>query len=150
MTWVRGELASGGQVYVVAPRIGAPASPAEYAAPAEPAAAGAPAPLPDAPDAETLFAALRTEVFPEFACGLIHGAMNELDKHAVMEQFRRGALSILVATTVVEVGVDVANATGIVVFGAERFGLATLHQLSAAASAAGRGRGMRTWCTANP
>ena len=126
---VRGELASGGQVYVVAPRIGAPASPAQYAAPPEPAAAGPPAPLPDAPDAETLFAALRAEVFPEFACGLIHGAMNELDKHAVMEEFRRGALSILVATTVVEVGVDVANATGIVVFGAERFGLATLHQL---------------------
>ena len=126
---VRGELASGGQVYVVAPRIGAPAAPAEHAAPAEPAAAGPPAPLPDVPDAETLFGALRAEVFPEFACGLIHGAMNELDKHAVMEEFRRGALSILVATTVVEVGVDVANATGIVVFGAERFGLATLHQL---------------------
>ena len=55
--------------------------------------------------------------------------MNELDKHAAMAAFRCGALSILVATTVVEVGVDVANATGIVVFGAERFGLATLHQL---------------------
>ena len=115
---VRAELASGGQVYVVAPRIGAPAAPAERAPRAEPAAG-----------AESLFAALRDEVFPEFACGLIHGAMNELDKHAVMEQFRRGALSILVATTVVEVGVDVEGATGIVVFGAERFGLATLHQL---------------------
>ena len=111
---VRAELARGGQVYVVAPRIGAPVPPA---------------PLPDARDAESLFAALRDEVFPEFTSGLIHGAMSELDKHAVMEEFRRGTLSILVATTVVEVGVDVANATGIVVFGAERFGLATLHQL---------------------
>lgn len=125
---IRAVLASGGQVYVVAPRIGAPAPPAGRAPRAEPAAVGASAPLPEA-DAESLFAALRDEVFPEFASGLIHGAMKEFDKHAVMEEFRRGALSILVATTVVEVGVDVANAIGIVVFGAERFGLATLHQL---------------------
>ena len=123
---VRAELAAGGQVYVVAPRIGPPAPPAAPAPAADPAAGGAPA---APPDAESLFAALRAEVYPEFSCGLIHGAMSELDKHAVMEAFRRGALSILVATTVVEVGVDVANATGIVVFGAERFGLATLHQL---------------------
>ena len=122
---VRGELASGGQVYVVAPRIGAPVPPE----PCAPDAGGRSAPLPDAGAAESLFATLRDEVFPEFASGLIHGAMNELDKHAVMEEFRRGALSILVATTVVEVGVDVEGATGIVVFGAEGFGLATLHQL---------------------
>ena len=126
---VRGELASGGQVYVVAPRIGAPVLPARHAPRAEPAAGGRSAPLADAGAAESLFAAVRDEVFPEFASGLIHGAMNELDKYAVMEQFRRGALAILVATTVVEVGVDVEGATGIVVFGAERFGLATLHQL---------------------
>ena len=125
---VRAELAAGGQVYVVAPRIGAPAPPPAGAHGAQSVAGGAPAPLPD-PDAESLFAALHDEVYPEYPCGLIHGAMNELDKHAAMEAFRRGALSILVATTVVEVGVDVANATGIVVFGAERFGLATLHQL---------------------
>ena len=114
---VRAELAAGGQVYVVAPRI---------AADAQPAAA---APMPEAVAAEPLFAALRDKVFPDHACGLIHGAMSELDKHAVMEGFRAGALSILVATTVVEVGVDVVDATCVVVFGAERFGLATLHQL---------------------
>ena len=123
---VRAELAAGGQVYVVAPRIGAAEPPSEPASGAGSAAGGAPAP---APDAESLFAALRDEVYPEFASGLIHGAMDEPAKHAVMEAFRRGTLSILVATTVVELGVDVANATGIVVFGAERFGLATLHQL---------------------
>ena len=124
---VRAELAAGGQVYVVAPRIGAP-EPA--AGPASGSEAGSPpAPVPAVPDAESLFAALRDEVYPEFASGRIHGAMDESEKHAVMEAFRRGALSILVATTVVEVGVDVANATGMVVFGAERFGLATLHQL---------------------
>ena len=127
---VRAELAAGGQVYVVAPRIGARcAQPAAAAHAAQSVAAAAPAPAPYADDAESLFAALHDEVFPEFPSGMIHGAMTELDKHAVMEAFRRGALSILVATTVVEVGVDVANATGIVVFGAERFGLATLHQL---------------------
>ncbi len=132
---VRAELAAGGQVYVVAPRIGAPAQPAVGAQAAQSVAGGAPAPAPVADDAdvadaaESLFAALRDEVYPEYPSGLIHGAMNELDKHAAMAAFRCGALSILVATTVVEVGVDVANATGIVVFGAERFGLATLHQL---------------------
>ena len=133
---VRSDLAAGGQVYVVAPRIAATAPPAARAG-GDPAGGHAAAP-PAAVAAEPLFAALRDRVFPEFACGLIHGAMNELDKDAVMAAFRRGALSILVATTVVEVGVDVANATGIVVYGAERFGLATLHQLR------GRvGRGVR-------
>jgi ATP-dependent DNA helicase RecG len=121
---VRAELAAGGQAYVVAPRIAAAAQPAAAA--------------PVAVAAEPLFATLRDTVFPQYSCGLIHGAMSELDKHAVMEAFRGGALSILVATTVVEVGVDVVDATCIVVFGAERFGLATLHQLR------GRvGRGVR-------
>jgi ATP-dependent DNA helicase RecG len=55
--------------------------------------------------------------------------MHEQQKHDTMEAFRNGELAVLVATTVVEVGVDVTNAAGMVVLGAERFGLATLHQL---------------------
>jgi ATP-dependent DNA helicase RecG len=69
------------------------------------------------------------KVFPEFAVALLHGRMKGDDKEAVMHQFAAGKLHILVATTVVEVGVDVANATLMVVEHAERFGLSQLHQL---------------------
>ncbi len=69
------------------------------------------------------------KVFPEFAVALLHGRMKGDAKESVMHQFAAGKLNILVATTVVEVGVDVANATLMVVEHAERFGLSQLHQL---------------------
>jgi len=72
---------------------------------------------------------LQTAVFPKFRVGLIHGKMKQEEKDAVMEEFRRGASQILVATTVIEVGVDVPNASVIIVEHAERFGLSQLHQL---------------------
>jgi ATP-dependent DNA helicase RecG len=68
-------------------------------------------------------------VFPGVEVGLIHGRMKPDDKDAVMERFKAGRISILVSTTVVEVGVDVPNATVMVIEHAERFGLAQLHQL---------------------
>jgi ATP-dependent DNA helicase RecG len=72
---------------------------------------------------------LRTEVFPELRLGLLHGKMNSKDKDAVLQAFRRGDLHILVATTVIEVGIDIPNASVMVIEGADRFGLAQLHQL---------------------
>lgn len=72
---------------------------------------------------------LSKTVFPNLRVGLLHGRLKNEEKDAVMEQFRSGALHILVATTVVEVGVDVPNATIMVVEHADRFGLAQLHQL---------------------
>src|SRR5688572_6831150 len=69
------------------------------------------------------------KVFPEFAVALLHGRMKGDEKEAVMRQFTAGTLNILVSTTVVEVGVDVPNATLMVVEHAERFGLSQLHQL---------------------
>ena len=68
-------------------------------------------------------------VFPHLRVGLLHGRLKNDEKDAVMESFRRGELQILVATTVIEVGVDVPNATVMVVEHADRFGLAQLHQL---------------------
>jgi ATP-dependent DNA helicase RecG len=68
-------------------------------------------------------------VFPEFAVALLHGRMKGDEKEAVMQRFTAGQLQILVSTTVVEVGVDVPNATLMVVEHAERFGLSQLHQL---------------------
>ncbi len=65
----------------------------------------------------------------EFGVGVIHGQMRSADKAAAMEAFASGATDVLVATTVIEVGIDVANATVIVIEGAERFGVSQLHQL---------------------
>jgi ATP-dependent DNA helicase RecG len=71
---------------------------------------------------------LQEEVFPDLRLGLLHGRMKGEEKEAVMAQFHRGELDILVSTSVVEVGIDVPNATVMLVEGAERFGLAQLHQ----------------------
>ncbi len=64
-----------------------------------------------------------------FTCELLHGRIPAPEKQAIMERFRRGLTSVLVSTTVIEVGVDVANATVMLIENAERFGLAQLHQL---------------------
>jgi ATP-dependent DNA helicase RecG len=80
-------------------------------------------------DTETVFEALRTGVFASIRVGLLHGRMRAEEKQAAMEQFARGEISVLVATSVVEVGIDIPGARIIVVENAERFGLAQLHQL---------------------
>jgi ATP-dependent DNA helicase RecG len=72
---------------------------------------------------------LRDTVFPKFSVGLVHGKMKSADKEEVMRRFVAGEINILVSTTVIEVGVDVPNASVMVVEHAERFGLSQLHQL---------------------
>ncbi len=72
---------------------------------------------------------LSKEVFPKLRLGLLHGRLSSEEKDAVMESFRKNGTQILVSTTVIEVGVDVPNATAMVIEHAERFGLAQLHQL---------------------
>jgi ATP-dependent DNA helicase RecG len=72
---------------------------------------------------------LAQKVFPEFTVGLLHGRMPSAKKQRIMTEFRKGKINVLVTTIVVEVGVDVPNATIMVVEGADRFGLAQLHQL---------------------
>jgi ATP-dependent DNA helicase RecG len=75
------------------------------------------------------FNRLQEEVFPDLRLGLIHGRLAGEERDAVMERFTRGEIDILVATTVIEVGIDVSNATVMVIENAERFGLSQLHQL---------------------
>jgi ATP-dependent DNA helicase RecG len=72
---------------------------------------------------------LSRQVFPELRLGLLHGRMSGAEKDGVLEAFRRGDLHILVATTVIEVGIDIPNASVMLIEGADRFGLAQLHQL---------------------
>ena len=75
------------------------------------------------------FERLKKEVFPDLRLGLLHGRMKSKQKTEVLSQFKNGELDILVATPVVEVGIDIPTATIMMIEGAERFGLAQLHQL---------------------
>ncbi len=112
---IRAEISAGRQAYVICPRI-------------------------DEPDPEKAFAIqaksvhaeahrLRTEIFPEMEIGEMHSKMTPAEKEKIMQEFSEGEIDILVSTSVVEVGVNVPNATNIIIEGAERFGLAQLHQL---------------------
>lgn len=85
---------------------------------------------------------LRRDVFPDLRLGLIHGRLAADERDEVMDRFTSGAVDILVATTVIEVGIDVSNATVMVIENAERFGLSQLHQLR---GRVGRG-GDRSYC----
>ncbi len=108
--FVRKEIESGRQAYVVCPRIEA----SEES---------------DLPSAEEVYDELSRGVFRGIRCGLLHGRMKAADKDAVMRDFYEDRIKLLVSTTVIEVGVNVPNASILVVEHAERFGLAQLHQL---------------------
>ena len=112
---VRQELAAGRQAYVICPRIDEPDPDKELALQAKSVKA----------EAERL----KKEVFPDAAIGILHSKMKPAEKEEVMSRFAAGEIQILVATSVVEVGVNVPNATVILIEGAERFGLSQLHQL---------------------
>jgi ATP-dependent DNA helicase RecG len=113
-TWerLREEVAGGGQAYVVCPRIGA-----------EEGASGADGTGPD------VAAELAGGPLAGLRMGILHGRMAADDKDAAMRAFADGSVDVLVATTVVEVGVDVPNATIMVIMDADRFGVSQLHQL---------------------
>ena len=108
--FIRSQLASGRQAYVVYPII----EESEKL---------------DLRNATDMYEDLRSEVFPEFRLGLLHGRMKPLQKEEVMRSFAGHDLDLLVATTVIEVGVDVPNASVMLIEHAERFGLSQLHQL---------------------
>jgi ATP-dependent DNA helicase RecG len=83
----------------------------------------------DVASATTTHAHLATDVFPDLSVGLVHGRLTPAERDAVMEAFRAGAVQVLVATTVIEVGVDIPDATVMLVEDADRFGISQLHQL---------------------
>jgi ATP-dependent DNA helicase RecG len=110
---VREEIKKGRQAYVVYPLIEESMSPD----------------FKDLKYATQMADELQKEIFPEFRVGLLHGRMKTEEKDEVMRRFISQDIDILVSTTVIEVGVDVPNATVMVVENAERFGLSQLHQL---------------------
>ncbi len=91
----------------------------------------------DLKDATRMAEHLQKDIFPQFRIGLLHGRMRGDEKEAIMTEFKEGKIQILVATTVIEVGIDIPNASVMVVEHAERFGLSQLHQLR---GRIGRGR----------
>ena len=121
--FLRGEVKKGRQVYFVCPL-------------------GEESEAVEALPAEAVYEDLRTNRLPDLRIELVHGRMKPADKDAALERFRTGEADVLVSTTVIEVGVNVPNATVMVIENAERFGLAQLHQLR------GRvGRGTEaSWC----
>ena len=137
--FVRKQVAAGRQAYIVYPVIEGPSDDQpelDFPAPEEPAAkpgkSGATPSLfarPTLKAATEMYESLRGGAFQGLRVGLIHGRLSADDKEIVMRRFQRGELDVLVSTTVIEVGVDVPNATVMVIEHAERFGLAQLHQL---------------------
>jgi ATP-dependent DNA helicase RecG len=113
--FIRQEVKKGRQAYVICPRIDEPDPDKELALNARSAVA------------EQI--RLGEQIFPEFVVGIVHGKMKPKDKEEMMAEFAGGKIDILVATSVIEVGVNVPNSTMIIIEGAERFGLAQLHQL---------------------
>ncbi|MCD8144587.1 MAG: ATP-dependent DNA helicase RecG [Oscillospiraceae bacterium] len=129
--FVRKQVEEGHQVYIVCPSV--EETPEQEAQ------------LPGAPELQSVTEyakTLQTKVFPDLRVDYVHGKMKPKAKEAVMAAFAAGELDILVSTTVIEVGVDVANATLMIVENAERFGLSQLHQLR---GRVGRGSA-KSWC----
>lgn len=108
---VRRQLAAGRQAYFVYPAI----SPDERNA--------------EIKSAEKMFEMLSRQVFPEYPCALIHSKISDDEQARILADFKSGAVKVLAATTVIEVGVDVPNAVCVVIEQADRFGLAQLHQI---------------------
>lgn len=137
--FVRSELGNGSQAFVVCPRIEERKSvtynprPMTYQQRLD---------WSDVKSVKKEYKKLSEEIFPEFKIGMVHGRLTSKEKETMMREFRDGKLQVLVSTSVIEVGVDIPNASMMLIEGGERFGLATLHQFR---GRVGR-RGQKAYC----
>src|SRR5947209_5885828 len=138
--FVRKQVKAGHQAYVVYPVIEAAEETDDF--PSMAAEVGPAKSKMGLKPAVSMYDELRKKVMPDLRVGLLHGKLDAEEKEGIMRQFQRGEIDVLVSTTVIEVGVDVANATIMVVEHAERFGLSQLHQLR---GRIGRG-GAKSYC----
>ncbi len=132
--FIEKEIQKGRQIFVICPRIAAP----EYGGEPRPEGAGTVFPEKPLSQAKLLWAEVRAvteeykklaeNIFPHRRVAMLHGKMKAADKNKIMEDFKNGHHDILVSTSVVEVGVDIPNASIMMIESAERFGLAQLHQ----------------------
>jgi len=129
--FVRSQVAQGAQAFIVYPLIEESIRPLKDTKKGteKGAAGGRERGAPDLKSALKMYELLSKEVFPRLRVGLLHGRLPADEKEATMQRFLAGEIHILVGTTVIEVGIDVPNATVMVIEQAERFGLAQLHQL---------------------
>lgn len=114
--FIREEVEKGRQAYIVYPRIWPSGTSATYE-------------VAKVKSAAAMYNKLQEEIFPDLKVGLMHGRMNSKEKEEIMKKFKSKKINILVSTTVIEVGIDVANASLMIIENAERFGLSQLHQL---------------------
>lgn len=122
--FIREEVKRGRQVFVICPRIDLP----EESESATKKAYQQKLLLAEIKSVKEEYKKLSEEVFPDLSIAMLHGKMKAKEKADVMNRFKEGTIQILVSTSVVEVGVDIPNATVMMIEGAERFGLASLHQ----------------------
>lgn len=113
--YIRSEVKKGHQAFIVTPRVEESSANAEVTS--------------EVRSVKKEFERLQKDVFPKLKLGLLYGKMKGADKDKVMEEFANGSLDILVSTSVIEIGIDIPNATTMIIEGSERFGLAQLHQL---------------------
>ena len=111
--FIRNEIKRGKQVFVICPRIEPKENSLSWA---------------EVKAVKKETEILSKEIFPDFKIGMLHGRMKTQEKEKVIQDFKKGKINILVSTSVVEVGIDIPNATLMMIEGAERFGLAQLHQ----------------------
>jgi ATP-dependent DNA helicase RecG len=121
---IRAVIASGGQMFVICPKIETKEDDSARSA--------------EIKAVKDEYQRLTTEIFPEFRLAMLHGKMKPKEKEEIVQAFRKKEIDILVSTSVIEVGIDIPNASVIVIEGADRFGLASLHQFRGRVGRAGQ------------
>ena len=127
--FIRNNIKEGGQAFVICPKIEERATPSSSSGQAK---------FSDTKAVKTEYEKLKRDVFPELSLAMLHGKLKPKEKEDIIKKFRERKIAILVSTSVIEVGMDIPNASIMMIEGAERFGLASLHQFRGRVGRAGQ------------